>query len=90
MKAKKFNGENKTVISPWRYFSTDLHVFHPAIQPTGNYIIITIIIIIKIISKSYIAHVSTKQGTQSAEFVYTNLQKDISVMNCVAQLCSTF
>ncbi|XP_033629412.1 low-density lipoprotein receptor-related protein 2-like isoform X2 [Asterias rubens] len=35
LKAKKFNGENKTVISPWRYFSTDLHVFHPAIQPTA-------------------------------------------------------
>ena len=30
-----------------------------------------IIIIIIIISKSYIAHVSTKQGTQGAEYIQT-------------------
>ena len=30
-----------------------------------------LIIIIIIISKSYIAHVSTKQGTQGAEYIHT-------------------
>ena len=43
--------------------------------------------IIMIISKSYIAHVSTKQGTQGAEYIQT--YRKIAVMNSETQLCST-
>ena len=44
--------------------------------------------IIIIISKSYIVHVSTKQGTQSAEYIQT-FRKVITVMNSETQLCIT-
>ena len=45
---------------------------------------IIIIIIIIIILKSYIAHVSTKQGTQGAEYIQT-FRKIIAVMNSETQ-----
>ena len=36
LKAKKFHGENLTVVSRYIYNLYDVHAYHPAMQPSGK------------------------------------------------------